>query len=195
MKSPRRSTASVWTAGRKGAATDRKRTAATDPAAVHEAGHAVVAVLLGLKARATLEHGRPGCGACEIDVPHGPDGAERLLVALVAGGEAEGRLLGQPRRWLASTDDAKAMLKVVGGLARPGAADRIARAKREAAHLLRERRVWRATGTVAAELARRSHVSDATVRDAVVAAGLAPGVSPGAGSSPRPPPASPDRKR
>jgi hypothetical protein len=162
---------------------------------VHEAGHAVVAVLLGLRAQASLEHGRPGCGACEIDVPDGPAGAERLLVALVAGGEAEGRLLGQPRRWLASTDDAKAILRLVGGLTRPGAADRIARAKRDAAQLLRERRVWRATETVAAELARHSRVDDATVRDAVIAAGLAPKVSPAAESSPPRSPASRDRKR
>src|SRR5207248_2650928 len=114
----------------------------------------------------------PGCGACEIDVPHAPDGPERLLVALVAGGEAEGRLLGQPRRWLASTDDAKAMLKVIGPLTRPGAADRLARAKREAARMLRQPPVWRATEDVAARLARSSLVEDAAVRDAVVAAGL-----------------------
>jgi hypothetical protein len=195
MKSPRRSTASVWIAGRKGAATDRKRTAGNDPAAVHEAGHAVVAVLLGLKARATLDHGRPGCGACEIDVPESPEGAERLLVALVAGGEAEGRLLGQPRRWLASTDDAKAMLRVVGGLARPGAAERIAHAKRDAAHLLRERPVWRATEAIAAELTRHARVDDATVRGALAEAGLAPRISPGAGSSPPRSPASRDRTR
>ena len=161
-------------AGRKGAATEAKRTAATDPAAVHEAAHAVIAVLLGLKARATLEAGRPGCGACEIDVPSGAGGAERLLVALVAGGEAEGRLLGQPRRWLASTEDAKAMLRVVGGLARPGAAERLARAKHEAARMLRQKKVWRATEAVAAVLSDRSHVDDASVREAVGNAGLEP---------------------
>jgi len=158
---------------------------------VHEAGHAVVAVLLGLTARAFLEDGRPGCGECQIVVPAGPEGADRLLIALVAGGEAEGRLLGQPRRWLASTDDARAMLRVVGALSRPGAAERIAHAKREAARMLRERSVWKATEAVAEELARRSHVSDATVREAVIAAGL----SPGAGSSPPRSPASRGRTR
>ena len=182
-------------AGRKDAATEGQRTAASDPAAVHEAGHAVVAVLLGLKASARIEHGSPGCGTCDIDVPGGPGGVDRLLVALVAGGEAEGRLLGQPRRWLASTEDAKAMLRVVGPLTRPGAADRIARAKREAAHLLREPRVWRATESVAIELGRRPLVPDARVRDAVTEAGLAPGVSPFAGSSARRSPASQDRTR
>jgi hypothetical protein len=182
-------------AGRKDAATEGQRKAGHDPAAVHEAAHAVIAVLLGMKARATLDHGRPGCGACDIDVPHGPGGAERLLTALVAGGEAEGRLLGQPRRWLASTEDAKAMLRVVGGLARPGAAERIARAKREATHLLRERNVWRATEAVATTLAARSRVDDATVREALIAAGLTPGVSPAVGSSTPRSPASRDRKR
>ena len=161
-------------AGRKDAATETKRKPATDPAAVHEAAHAVVAVLVGLKASASLDHGRPGCGACDIDVPAGRAGEERLLIALVAGGEAEGRLLGQPRRWLASTEDAKAMLRVLGGLTRPGAAERLAKARHEAAGLLRDKKVWRATEAVAAILGQRSSVDDGTVREAVVAAGLAP---------------------
>jgi hypothetical protein len=135
----------------------------------------VVAVLLGLAARATLEHGRPGCGACDIDVPDEVGGADRLLVALVAGSEAEGRLLGQPRHWHASTDDAKAMLRVIGGLARPGAADRLARAKRGAARLVRDPRVWRATEDVARTLARTHRADDAAIREAVLAAGLTPG--------------------
>ncbi len=70
---------------------------------MHEAAHAVVAVILGMKARAVLQRGRPGCGACDIDVPDTPDGPDRLLVALVAGSEGEGRLLHQPRVWSAST--------------------------------------------------------------------------------------------
>ena len=162
-------------AGRKDAATHTQPKAATDPAAVHEAGHAVIAVLLGMRAGASLEHGSPGCGTCEIDVPGGPGGADRLLTALAAGGEAEGRLLGQPRRWLASTEDAKAMLRITGPLTRTGAAERVAHAKREAAGLLRDRKVWRATEAVAKELAGRSRVDDAAVRAAVVEAGLRPG--------------------
>jgi hypothetical protein len=175
MKSPRRITASLWTAGRKGATTERQRTAGPAAAAVHEAAHAVVAVLMGLKARAILDHDRPGCGATEIDVPDAPDGADRLLVALVAGGEAEGRLIGHPREWLASTEDAKAMLRLIGGLTRPGGVERLARAKREAARLIRDRRVWEATKAVAEKLARASAVDDATVREAVAAAGLTAG--------------------
>ena len=138
---------------------------------MHEAAHAVVAVLLGLTARASLNGARPGCGTCEIVVPHTAVAEEHLLVALVAGGEAEGRLLGQPRRWLASTDDAKAMLRIVGSLERPGAAERLARARHEAARLLRDKRAWRAVEAVAHELGLRSHVDDATVRAAVAASG------------------------
>ncbi len=125
-----------------------------------------------MKARAILERDSPGCGACDIDVPPGPDGADRLLVALVAGSEAEGRLLGQPRSWHASTDDAKTMLRLIGGLTRPASVERLARAKRSAAQLLRDRRVWTATQEVAARLTRAQVIDDASVREAVVAAGL-----------------------
>ncbi len=134
----------------------------------------MVAVLLGMTARAALERGRPGCGACDIDVPDGADGSQRLLVALVAGSEGEGRLLHAPRAWRASTEDARAMLTLVGGLARAGSADRIAAAKRDAAKLLRDRRVWNAVEAVATELTRRHVASDRAVRDALAAASLAP---------------------
>jgi len=175
MKSPRRRSASLWTAGRKGTATERKGRAGIEPAAVHEAAHAVVAVLLGMKARASLHADQPGCGATDIEVPDGPDGSELLLVALVAGSEGEGRLLHQARQWHVSTEDAKAMLRIIGGLAAPGAAERLSRAKRTAGELVRRPAVWRAIETVAAELARASAVDDATVREAVGAAGLTPG--------------------
>jgi hypothetical protein len=141
---------------------------------VHEAAHAVVAVLLGMKARAVLQRGRPGCGTCDIDVPEGADGSQRLLVALVAGSEGEGRLLHQARAWRASTEDARAMLRLIGGLARPGSAERLADAKHEASRLVRDARVWRAIEAVAAELTSRRSVEDATIREATAAAGLRP---------------------
>ncbi len=173
MKSPRRSTASVWTAGRKGAATARKVTAGSDPAAVHEAAHAVVAVLVGLKARAILHAGKPGCGATDIDAPEGPGGEERLLVALVAGSEGEGRLLHQVRQWHVSTEDAKAILRLVGGIT-DASAKRLSRAKRTAADIVRDKRAWAAIEAVAWQLAERGRADDATVREAVAAAGLTP---------------------
>lgn len=174
MKSPRRSSASDLSADRKGTATGGKPRAGPSPAAVHEASHAVVAVLLGMKARAVLHADEPGCGATDIEAPEGPTGAECLLVALVAGGEGEGRLLDQVRQWHVSTDDAKAMLRIVGGLTTPGAAARLARAKRTAADLVRRPEVWRAIEDVSRRLQKRSEVPDADVRDAVVAAGLTP---------------------
>ncbi|MDE3111689.1 MAG: hypothetical protein KGN00_00380 [Chloroflexota bacterium] len=127
----------------------------------------MVAVVLGMKARARLEKGRPGCGACDIDAPEGPDGSRRLLVALVAGSEAEGRLLDRPRRWRASTEDAKAMVELLGDLGRPGAAEKLAEARREAARLVREPRVWRAVEAVAGQLTARHAVGDAAIREAI----------------------------
>lgn len=122
-----------------------------------------------------LHRDRPGCGATDIDAPEGPAGSERLLVALVAGGEAEGRLLHQVRQWHVSTDDAKAMLRIVGSLTAPGSAARLARAKRTAAELVRRPEVWRAIEDVARRLEHGSAVPDADVRDAMIAAGLTPG--------------------
>src|SRR5688500_13194756 len=87
MKSPRRRIASFWTAGRKEAATTGKPRAGHRPAPFHEAAHAVVAVLLGLRARAELHEDTQGCGATDIDAPMGLEGTDRLLVALVAGSE------------------------------------------------------------------------------------------------------------
>lgn len=134
----------------------------------------MVAVLLGLTARAELREDRPGCGATDIDAPGTPQGDERLLVALVAGSEGEGRLLGQPRQWHASTEDAKAMLRLVGGLISDGSAARLSRAKRSAGRIVRDPRVWRAIEDVAARLAEGSTVDYSGVREAVGNAGLEP---------------------
>ncbi len=130
-------------------------------------------MLLGLQARAILHADKPGCGATDIDAPEGAGGAERLLVALVAGSEGEGRLLHQVRQWHVSTEDAKAMLRLVGGISDASAA-RLSRAKRSAAQLVRDPRVWRAIEEVAVRLAASGIVKDASVRDAVRAAGLVP---------------------
>lgn len=130
-------------------------------------------MLLGLKARAILHAGKPGCGATDIDAPEGPDGAEHLLVALVAGGEGEGRLLHQVRQWHVSTEDAKAILRLVGGIT-DASVVRLSRAKRTAAGMVRDKRVWSAIEAVAWQLAERGRADDATVREAVAAAGLAP---------------------
>lgn len=133
-----------------------------------------MAVLLGMKARAVLERGRPGCGTCDIEVPDGPEGSQRLLVALVAGGEGEGRLLHRPRTPHASTEDAKAMLHLLGRLDRPGAPERLALAKKDAGRMVRDPRVWKAIGSVATLLGGQGEADDAAVRDAVAAAGLLP---------------------
>lgn len=143
------------------------------PSAFHEAAHAVVAVLLGLRARAELHDDQPGCGATDIDAPEGRAGSDRLLVALVAGGEGEGRLLGTPRDWRVSTEDAKAILRLVGGLTDDGVA-RLSQAKRSTARIVRDPRVWAAIEEVAATLARTSVVEHAAVREAVGNAGLEP---------------------
>ena len=130
----------------------------------------MVAVLLGLKARASLHADKPGCGATDIDVPDGPNGDERLLVALVAGSEGEGRLLHQARQWHVSTEDAKAILRLVGGITDASAA-RLAEAKRRASEIVRDPKAWAAIEAVAWQLAERGRVDDATVREAVAAAG------------------------
>lgn len=141
---------------------------------MHEAAHAVVAVFLGMNARATLDHGRPGCGATEIHAPDGPDGPQRLLTALVAGSEGEGRLLHRARAWRPSTEDAKAIARLIGGLGRPGAAARLAAAKRNAANIVSDPHAWKAVEAVARVLAERGEADDATVRGALDASGLAP---------------------
>jgi hypothetical protein len=140
---------------------------------VHEAAHAVVAVLLGLKARAILHADQPGCGATDIDAPEGPDGDERVLVALVAGSEGEGRLLHQARQWHVSIEDARAIVRLVGGID-DRSAKRLSRAKASAAKLVRDKRVWRAIEGVARLLAERGVVEDVAIREAVAAAGLEP---------------------
>lgn len=132
-----------------------------------------MAVLLGLKARAILHADRPGCGATDIDAPEGAGGDERVLIALVAGSEGEGRLLQQARRWHVSTEDAKAILRLVGGI-NDRSAKRLSRAKRSAGQLVRDKRVWNAIETVAWQLTEVGSADDATVREAVLAAGLDP---------------------
>jgi len=132
-----------------------------------------VAVLLGLKARAILHPDRPGCGATDIDVPEGADGDERLLVALVAGSEGEGRLLHQARQWHVSKEDARAIVRLIGGIS-DRSARRLSRAKASAAKLVRDKRVWKAIEGVAWLLEERGAVEDAAIREVVVAAGLTP---------------------
>ncbi len=170
MKSPRRSDGSGWTERYEAATTPEAR-AGLEPVAVHEAAHAVVAVLLGLRARAVLHRMKRGHGSTDIDAPPGPGGDERLLVALVAGAEGEGRLLQQRRRPEPTREDAKAIARIVGPL-EDAAAIRVARAKRHAAQLLRDRRVWAAVEAVAWQLAERGLVEDAFVREAIGMAGL-----------------------
>lgn len=132
-----------------------------------------MAVLLGLKARAILHADKPGCGTTDIDVPEGPDGDERLLVALVAGSEGEGRLLHQARQWHVSTEDAKAIVRLVGGI-NDRSAKRLSHAKASASKLVRDKRVWKAIEGVAWLLQEHGEAEDAAIREAVVAAGLAP---------------------
>ena len=145
----------------------------TTPAAVHESAHAVVAVLLGLKAHASLRAGKPGCGATDIDVPAGPDGDERLLIALVAGSVGEGRLLHQARQWHVSTEDARAIVRLIGGID-DRTAKRLSHAKREASEMVRDKKVWSAIEAVAWQLSEKGSASDAVVREALRAAGLRP---------------------
>jgi hypothetical protein len=130
-------------------------------------------VLLGLKARAVLHADRPGCGATDIDAPPDPGGDERLLVALVAGSVGEGRLLHQARQWHVSTEDAKAIVRLVGGIT-DRSAKRLSRAKTAASEMVRDKRVWEAIEAVAWQLKEMGSADDATVRAAVVAAGLRP---------------------
>jgi hypothetical protein len=69
-----------------------------------------------------------------------------------------------------STEDAKAILRLVGGITDVSAA-RMAKAKRDAAAIVRDPKVWSAIEAVAWQLAERGRVGDATVREAVAAAG------------------------
>jgi hypothetical protein len=132
-----------------------------------------VAVLLGLRARAELHDDAPGCGATDIDAPEGLAGTDRLLVALVAGSEGESRLLGGPREWRVSVEDAKAILRLVGGIT-DETAERLSRAKLSAGRIVREPQVWRAIEDVAAALERSSTVEHGAVLRAVIGAGLRP---------------------
>lgn len=140
---------------------------------MHEAAHAVVAVLLGLRAHAELLADRPGCGATELDAPEGRAGSDRLLVALIAGSEGEGRLLGDPQDWRVSTEDAKAILALIGGL-NDASVDQLSKAKVSAGRIVRDPRVWAAIEDVAAQLTQASRVPDRAVREAVRDAGLEP---------------------
>jgi hypothetical protein len=130
-------------------------------------------VLLGLRARAELHDDSPGCGATDIDAPRGTEGTDRLLVALVAGSEGEGRLLGGPRQWRVSIEDARAIVRLIGGVSDENAA-RLSRAKVSAERIVRDPRVWSAIEVIAAELERSSFADHDTVLAAVTAAGLGP---------------------
>lgn len=101
----------------------------------------------------------------------GLEGTERLLVALVAGSEGEGRLLGGPRQWRVSVEDARAIVRLVGGVSDDSAA-RLTRAKVSAERIVRDPRVWGAIESVAAELERSSFADHDAVLAAVSAAGL-----------------------
>jgi hypothetical protein len=94
-------------------------------------------------------------------------------VALVAGSEGEGRLLGSPRDWRVSTEDARAIVRLIGGLTDDGVA-RLSQAKRSAGRIVRDPRVWAAIEEVAGMLTRKSVVEHSAVREAVVSAGLEP---------------------
>ncbi len=139
-------------------------------------------MLLGLRASAELHDDSPGCGATDIDAPAGADGTDRLLVALVAGSEGEGRLLGGPRQWRVSVEDARAIVRLIGGVSDENAG-RLSRAKISAERIVREPRVWAAIETVAAELERTSSADHDTVLAAVTAAGLGPASFGSEGSS------------
>lgn len=141
--------------------------------AVHEAAHAVVAVMLGMRAHAALHDRKEGHGATDIDAPAGRDGDERLLVALVAGSVGEGRLLHQARRWQVATEDAKAIVRIVGSMDERSA-KRLAAAKERATELVHDRAVWTAIEAVAWQLAEKGSASDAVIREALRAAGLRP---------------------
>jgi hypothetical protein len=130
-------------------------------------------VLLGLRARAELHDDSPGCGATDIDAPRGTAGTDRLLVALVAGSEGEGRLLGGPRQWRVSLEDARAIVRLIGGVSDENAA-RLTRAKVSAERIVRDARVWGAIETVAAELERSSCADHDAILAAITAAGLGP---------------------
>lgn len=134
----------------------------------------MVAVLLGLRASAELHDDAPGCGATDIDAPHGPAGTERLLVALIAGSEGEGRLLGGPRLWHVSLEDARAMVRLIGAVSDANAG-RLSKAKLSAERIVRDPRAWRAIESVAAALERTSEVDHEAVLAAVKDAGLEPG--------------------
>ena len=130
-------------------------------------------MLLGLRARAELHEGTAGCGATDIDAPVGLDGTDRLLVALVAGSEGEGRLLGGPRQWRVSVEDARAIVRLICGVSDDTAA-RLTRAKVSAERIVRDARVWEAIERVAAELERTAFADHDAVLAAVTAAGLSP---------------------
>jgi len=132
-----------------------------------------VAVLLGMRARAELHDDAPGCGATDIDAPMGHEATDRLLVALVAGSEAEGRLLGGPRQWRVSIEDARAIMRLIGEVSDDNAA-RLTRAKVSAERIVRDPRVWSAIERVAAELERSSFADHDAVLAAVTGAGLGP---------------------
>lgn len=172
MKSPRRSTASAG-AGRKGAATTGKPSARLTAVAIHEASHAVVAVMVGLRAHAALHGTKEGHGVTDIDAPTGGDADGRVLLALVAGSVGEGRLLDQPRRWRVAREDAKAIARLIGPMDERGAR-RLAEAKDGAAELVRVRAVWTAIEAVARRLADEGSASDAAIREALRAAGARP---------------------
>lgn len=140
---------------------------------VHEASHAVVAAMLGLRAHAALHGKKEGHGVTDIDAPEGRDGDERLLVALIAGSVGEGRLLQQARKWRVATEDAKAIVRLIGPMDERNA-KRLAEAKERASELVRDRAVWTAIEAVAWQLAEKGSASDAVIREALRAAGVRP---------------------
>jgi hypothetical protein len=130
-------------------------------------------VLLGLGAHAELHDDAADCGATDIDAPRTAEGTDRLLVALVAGSEAEGRLLGGPREWRPSLEDARAIVRLLGGVSDENAG-RLSRAKQSAERIVRDPRVWSVIGAVAETLERTSKADQAALLQAVGDAGLAP---------------------
>jgi hypothetical protein len=141
--------------------------------AVHEASHAVVAVMLGLRAHAALDGTKEGHGTTDIDAPAGRDGDDRLLAALVAGSVGEGRLLNQARKWQVATEDAKAIVRIVGSMDQRSA-KRLAAAKERAVGIVHDRAVWSAIEAVAWQLVEKGAASDAVIREALRAAGVRP---------------------
>ncbi len=143
-------------------------TSSDEATAYHEAGHAVLALILGRPVRCvTIVADRESLGVCEFGkgvFRPSEDWLEREILIALGGLAAEARFTGN-YSWDAAAKDQKYVRRLAEQRAGERRAERLQRRLlTKAEHLLDDEGHWHAVELIAAELLRHREISGRTVR-------------------------------